>query len=246
MREIRDPDVVWEVRYLGAYCLNALGRRDDANSWIEQWFDPTEPTQEAERRILVAQQELISGRTTAAATLAASMLEDFPDVDQRAWIDLAIYASFMLRHHGQSGEARKLATAVLRRLPEHTEADAIGQLLSELTESTPGDSPANRAESLTGLAADREIVTTVRVAVLQHAVGTLREANQSERAAGALRGVLGGETTESARLTVALLLAEVLSDDLNDHAAARAAVREVLPTLHRRDLVNRARQYLGD
>src|SRR5262249_27588716 len=72
---------ITEARYVGAYCLNALGRRDDADRWMDRWFAPDVAIEAAWRGVINAQRALNRGNATEAFAIIASLYADYPDID---------------------------------------------------------------------------------------------------------------------------------------------------------------------
>lgn len=116
MKEISDPNATWEVSYIGAFCLNAMKRFDDAERWIERWFDPSRAIHEAYRTVLTAQRHLLEGQPDAATQAVESLVRDFTDLDGSEWIDVLLRTSLMLRLNGERDRARNLLIGYLQRL----------------------------------------------------------------------------------------------------------------------------------
>lgn len=235
MRDIADPNTTWETRYIGAFCLNALKRFDGAERWIDRWFDPTRAVHEAYRTVLAIQRHLLEGRRDAATQAVESLGRDFTDLDGSEWIDVLLRTSLMLRLNGQRDQARNLLIADLRRLggqPEYL----INSVLDELNAVLGEDRlEAFWLELLTGLTDEDSFPTTFRVLLRERLVADLRKAKKPRDAADMLRRSLEGEEAEFQRYRAAVLLGEVLANDLNDRESAVKLLDELLPTLKRRD-----------
>ena len=80
-----------------------------------------------------------------------------------------------------------------------------------------------------------------RVAVRSRQVDALREEERFDQAESLLREALAEEKSEYAVFRAATLLAELLKDDRDDPTAAMKMLNEVLPRLHRSDLVHQIR-----
>lgn len=88
--------------------------------------------------------------------------------------------------------------------------------------------------------------TTIRVLVRERVVADLRKAKKPRKASEFLRESLDGEQAEFQRYRAAILLAEVLAEDLNDRDAAVKLLDELLPNLKRRDFIRGVRERLQE
>jgi tetratricopeptide (TPR) repeat protein len=237
MTEIADPNATWETRYIGAFCLNAQQRFDDAERWIERWFDRTRAVHEAYRTVLAAQRHLVEGRSEAATQAIASIQRDFTDLESGEWIDVLMRASFMLRRYDQRDQARSMLLDAVPRLAGQPEY-LIHSLLTEL-DAVLGDDRLDHCLSLlTQLAADESWPPNFRAVLRDRLVADLRQAQKLREAAELLERWRDGEQAEFLRYRAAILLSDVLANDLNEREAAATALDELLPTLKRRDFTH--------
>jgi len=244
VREVPDPDASSQARLLGAYCLNVLKRFDDADRWADRWLDRGDAHEEAWRRVLAAQRDLIRGHPDAAMVALESIDADFPDLDEATRLDVLLQAATVLRKNGQLARARTLLLAELHRLSRRGEDD-FGSLLDGLDESFGPDRRADFLGALTALAADAKAPPAVRIAARDRQARALRESDQVDRAADLLRKALAEEPSEYGRVKAATALAELLAEAKEDRPAARRVLEELLPKLRRRDLAHQAREELG-
>jgi tetratricopeptide (TPR) repeat protein len=226
------PDESWEARRIGAFCLNATRRFDDAGRWIDRWFDPGSPSEEAWRTLLGAQKDLLRGRVEEAVTTIHNLRRHFPDLDLDGWLDILVRASSQLRQNGQAARARALMSEALYQLSDASE-EQVGSVLDEL-ETDINSSPSYQ-EELARIAADLKTPVVTRAAARGRLVAELREEEKSWKAAELLRESLARDEGEFLRSRAALLLGEILADDLHDRAAASVLLTAELPKLHRRD-----------
>ena len=76
--DVSDRESTTEARYLGAYCLNALGKFDESQAWTDRWFDPESALEEAWRYLLDSQRDFLRGRADSALASIDSQLSDLP------------------------------------------------------------------------------------------------------------------------------------------------------------------------
>jgi tetratricopeptide (TPR) repeat protein len=227
-----------EARYVGAYCLGALSRYDEADQWMDRYFSKSDAHEAGWRRIIGAQRELRTGHVDQAISGIEAIDADFPDLSRESRLDLTLRAATMLTRENQAGRAREILTTALAHSAGHSEED-VETLLDHLEEAASGGEtfPA----MLRRLAADLSLPLMARLLVRERQVGQLREDDHAEEAETLLREALASEKTEYARFRVAALLADVLTEDREDRAAASKVLSELLPGLKRPDLANRVR-----
>ena len=242
--EVPDPDASSQARLLGAYCLNAQKRFDEADRWAGRWLDRGDAHEEAWRRVLAAQRELICGRPDAAMAALESIDADFPDLDEETRLDVLLQAATVLRKYGQPDRARALLLTELRR-PSRRGEDDFGSLLDALDESFGADHRPGFLDALTALSADAKVPPAVRIAARARQARVLRESEQADQAADLLRKALAEEPSEYGRVKAATALAELLAEAREDRSGARRVLDELLPKLRRRDLAHQVREELG-
>jgi tetratricopeptide (TPR) repeat protein len=240
VQEIEDRGSTGEARYIGAYCLNALHRFDDAERWIERWFDPDSALEEAWRRLLGAQRDLIAGKPEAALAAVAGLERDFPDLDESSRRDVLLRTSTILRQNGRAERARELLLNELRRASGWN-PDDLSALLDELDAAYGDDARAPFLKALAKLVDDQTVPLGVRVAIRERQVQALRDGERLDEALALLRSALKREPTEFARFRAAMLLAELLAEGKEDPKAAVGVLNDLVPTLKRRDLLHQAR-----
>jgi tetratricopeptide (TPR) repeat protein len=243
VRDAADFAGITEARYAGAYCLSALGRYDDADRWMDRWFSPDDAIEAAWRRVLAAQRDLRQGRTDQALRSIDALDADFPDLDRGDRNDLILRAAAMLACEKQAGRARDLLVAALKRSEGDSEEEIAG-LLDQLEEAAGGDDGFR--DILERLAKEPSLPLMARMAVRGRRVEILRGDEHSDQAESLLRRALADETSEYARFRAATLLAEVLNEDRDDRDGARKVLTDVLPGLHRPDLLHQVRETLKD
>jgi tetratricopeptide (TPR) repeat protein len=241
VRDAADFAGITEARYDGAYCLNALGRYDEADRWMDRWLTPDDAIEAAWRRVLVAQRDLRLGRTDQAFRSLDALDADFPDLDRGDRNDLTLRAAAMLTREKQSGRARDLLVAALKRSEGDSE-DEIAGFLEQLEEAAEGE--GGFRDVIERLAKEPSLPLMARLAIRDRRVELLREDEHPDRAESLLRQSLAEETSEYARFRGATLLAEVLGEDRDDRDGARKVLTDVLPGLHRHDLVHHVREAL--
>jgi tetratricopeptide (TPR) repeat protein len=246
MKEITDPNGTWETRYTGAYCLNALRRFDEADQWIERWFDPMNPLEEAWRTVVLgSQRQLLEGKPSDALQVIESLQSDFTDLDAGQWLDVLLRSSQMLRQNGRADYARSMLDAALPRLAGQPDYQ-VHAVLDELAAVIGPDKPQEFHDELARLVDLESTSATVRVLIRDRHVDDLRKTERSREAAELLRRALESEQAEFPRFRAAMLLSEVLADDLNDREAAVKLLDELLPTLKRRDFSRGVRERLQE
>jgi tetratricopeptide (TPR) repeat protein len=241
VRDAADFAGITEARYAGAYCLNALGRYDEADRWMDRWFSPDEAVEAAWRRLLDAQRELRRGRTDAAFRTIDAIGADFPDLDREDRNDLTLRAAAMLAREKQADRARALLIAAMERSTGDSE-DEIAGFLDQLEEAAGGGDGFR--DVLDRLANEPALPLLARLAVRGRRVEALREDEHAEQAEALLRRALADEASEYARFRAAVLLSEVLHEDRDDREGAGKVLTDVLAGLHRGDLVHRVREAL--
>ncbi len=243
VRETADFDVNTEARYAGAYCLNALGRHDEADRWMDRWFTPDDAVEAGWRRVLGAQRDLRQGRADQALRSLGAIDADFPDLDQGDRVDLTLRAAAMLASEKQSDRARDLLVEALKRSAGDSEEEITG-LLDQLEEAI-GDDDGFRI-ALERLAGEPSLPIMARMAVRDRRVRNLRDGEHADQAEALLREALAGEKAEYARFRAATLLAEWLQDDRDDRAGAVKVLEDILPGLRRGDLAHQVRKAIGE
>ena len=242
--EFSDRDTTAEARYLGAYCLNALRRFDESAGWADKHFDPESPLEEAWRRLLAAQRDLLRGRLESALGAVEALARDFPDLDHDARGDLLVRTCYVLRFNGRADRARELLLAELRRSFGRTE-DEVGSLLDELSEAFGEDRRADFLETLESLGKADDVPLFVRVLARERRAEALRESDV-DRAESALRETLRDEPAEYGRVRAAKQLASILAEDREDRRAAVRVLEDLLPKLKRRDLMHQVRSAIAE
>ena len=238
--EFPDRASTTEARYAGAYCLNVLRRFAEADAWTGKHFDPESPLEEAWRRVLAAQRDLLGGKATQALASVGSLDMDFPDLDQGGRQDLKLRTTFMLRYNGRADRARQLLLDELNRSAGRPE-DEVASLLDELDEIIGAE---HRGDFLGALASLHERASTplvVRVAARERHAEILRATEKSEEAAILLRRSISDDPVEYARVRASLLLADILADDMEDRAGGASVLDQILPKVGRRDLAHQIR-----
>jgi tetratricopeptide (TPR) repeat protein len=242
-RETTDFGSITEARYAGAYCLNALGRYDEAGRWTDRWFTPDSAVEAGWRRLLLAQRDLRQGRADEAFKSLDSLDTDFPDLDRGDRLDLTLRAATMLSRENQIGRARGLLVAAIKDSAGNSEED-ITALLDQVAETVVGDRAFR--DALERLAGDPTLPLMARVAVRSRQVEALREEEHPDQAESLLRDALAKEKAEYARFRAATLLAELLNEDQDDRTEAMKVLNEVLPVLRRNDLVHQVRDAIKE
>ena len=161
--EFPDRGSTAEARYDGAYCMNVLRRFADSEQWAEKNFDPENSLEEAWRRVLGVQRDLLRGRVAAALAAVDSLDRDFPDLDQGDRQDLKLRTTHMLRYNGRADRARQLLLDELGRSTGRPQ-DEVSTLLDELAEIIGDDRRVDFLEALARLSDDPTTPLVVRVA----------------------------------------------------------------------------------
>jgi tetratricopeptide (TPR) repeat protein len=252
--EFPDREGTTEARYAGAYCLNVLRRFADAEAWTEKNFDPESPLEEAWRRVLGAQRDLLRGKVEQALEAVGSLDRDFPDLDQGNRQDLKLRTTHMLRYNGRADRARQLLLDELAHSSGRPE-DEVVSLLDELSEIIGDDRPADFSGTLARLVDDPASPMIVRVAARERRARLLVEMKQFDPAIAFLQLAIDKDTVEYARVRAALALVDLLDEPptgdeadpklirrLPDRAAASKVLAEILPTIGRRDLAHQVRK----
>jgi outer membrane protein assembly factor BamD (BamD/ComL family) len=234
---------ITEARYVGAYCLGALSRYDEADRWMDRWFSADNAVEAGWRQVLTAQRELRQGHVNQAFAAIEALDADFPDLDRDDRLDLTLRAATMLTRENQPGRARELVVAALKQSAGHSEEN-IDALLDQLAETASGDD--SFLVILNRLAGDTSLSLMARVVVRDRHVRSLREGERSDQAELLLREALTNERGEYARFRAATLLAELLNEDRDDRAGAAKVLDDLLPSLRRNDLVHQVRETIKD
>lgn len=245
MKEITDPSGTWETRYTGAYCLNALRRFDEAEQWIDRWFDPMNAIEEAWRTLLGAQRQLLKGEPSEALQAIESLQRDFTDLDSGQWLDILLRSSLMCRQNERADYARSMLDAAVPRLAGQPDY-LIQAVLDELAAVIGSDKPQEFLDELARLTDLESTAPTVRVLIRERQVDGLRTTERSREAAELLRRALEREQAEFPRFRAAMLLSEVLANDLNERESAVRLLEELLPALKRRDFSRGVRERLQE
>lgn len=244
IQEVHDLDQTLDARYLGAYCLNAMERFDDADQWMNAALDDESALEEAWRQVLSAQRALLDSKPEAALATVAALESTFPELDLGSRLDLVWRASSMLRLNGQAGQAREMLLATLRRTPGIEQAWILA-LLEELADAVGEQRPADYMQDLAALASDATVAPLIRVAAREEQIERYRDHDQAPKALALLRDVLATETADFVRYRAATLLAEILAMDQEEPAQAINLLTEELNRLKRRDLAEKMRVQLN-
>ncbi len=239
--EVQDRDSTTDARYLGAYCLNALRKFADSEAWVDRLFNPARSLEEAWRRLLGAQRDLLLGEVDSARGAMDSLNTDFPDLDDEERHDLLLKTSFLLRLNGRADRARELIGAELLLCSGRPE-DQVESLLDELEAAFGDDRHADFLTALGRLSGDRKAPVVVRVSARDRHTEALRGDEHPEEAEAMLREALAGETAEFPRCRAAMKLAEILADDLEKPDEALKLLDQLRTQLKRRDLINELRE----
>ena len=240
LKENGDRDSTREARYVGAFCLNALRRPDEAIAWAEHKFDPASPLEEAWRRLLEAHRDMLAGRLEPAQITIDALATDFPDLEPADRDDLLVRTCRVLREVGQTTRARDLLLRELRLISGRGE-DQAGSLLEELEKTAGKEHRDAFLEDLSKLAGDSTTPLVIRVAARRVQAQALCDDEQAEQAESLLRQALKVESTEYGKAQLGVTLAEVLADDREDRPAAVRLLDDLVPGLKRRDLIHRVK-----
>lgn len=240
---IADVGQITEARYAGAYCLNALGRYDESERWMDRWFQPDDAIETGWRRVLKGQHELRTGHLNDAFTTIDSLSTDFADLAQDSRFDLTLRAATMLTRENQATRARELLLATLKQSTGQSE-DSVNALLDQLQETAQSND--SFAAILESLALDKSLPLVARVIVRDRRVQILREGEHAEQAESLLRSALTKETDEFARFHAATRLAELLNEDKDDPNAASELLKSASQNLRRNDLGHRIREMIKE
>ena len=244
VKEVSDPEASSPARLCGAYCLNALRRFDDAERWADQWLDRGHAHEEAWRRVLAAQRDLIQGHPDAAMATLEAIEADFPDLDEGARLDILLQTASVLRKHGHPDRARTLLGAEFRR-PSRRAEDDFSALLEALSQTFGPDHRADFLDALSDLSTDPKVPMPIRVAARDRHAQALREDDHDDRAADLLRKALADEPSEYGRVKAAIALANLLAEAKEDRTNAARVLADLLPRLRRRDLAHQVREELA-
>ncbi|GAC1471086.1 MAG: hypothetical protein NVSMB9_16840 [Isosphaeraceae bacterium] len=244
MKEGGDRGSTTEARYAGAFCLNALRRFDESEAWADRHLDPESSLEEAWRRLLRAQRDLLQGRTVDALAEVDALAVAFPDLDRGSRQDLTLRTSYILRSNGQGDRAREMILDELRLAPGRPE-DEVTALLDELESIFGEDHRVDFLAALNRLTTGTRTSIVARVVARERLVQSLRDDDHSDRAETLLREAMTTETTEFGRFRVAIQLASVLAEDLKQRDAAANVLKSLLPRLKRRDLIHQLQEALN-
>ncbi len=240
-QEVQDRDNTTEARYLGAYCLNALRKFEDSETWADRLFDPESALEEAWRRLLGAQRDLLRGQADSALGAMNSLATDFPDLDAEGRQDLLLKTSYVLRNNGRADRARDLLQAELLISTGRPE-DQVESLFDELEAAFGDDRRADFLTALGQLSRDLKAPVVVRVSARDRHAQALRDDEQPNEAEAMLREALAAETAEFPRCRAAMKLAEILADDIEEPDDAVKLLDEQSANLKRRDLIKELRE----
>jgi tetratricopeptide (TPR) repeat protein len=235
--EVQDRGSTTEARYLGAYCLNALRKFDESEAWASRLFDPESPLEEAWRRLLGAQRELLRGQVDSALGMVDSIAADFPDLDQDGRQDLLLKTAHVLRFNGRADRARELLQAELVNSAGRPQ-DNVDSLFEELEAAFGDDRRADFLAALGRLSGDRKAQVVVRVSARDRHAQALKDDDLAEKAETMLREAIAAETAEFPRFRAAMKLAEILADDPAKREDAPKVLDQLRANLKRRDLIN--------
>jgi tetratricopeptide (TPR) repeat protein len=236
-KEVDDREATTQARYLGACCLNAMNKFKESEAWADRLFDPESPLEEAWRRLLGAQHDLLLGRVESSLAAVESLAGDFPDLDQNDRQDLLLKTTYVLRSSGRSDRAAELLTAELVRSAGRPE-DEVDALLDELETIFGDDRELEYLAALRRLADDSKVPIVVRVSALDHHAEALVESEREREAEAMLRNVLVSETAEFPRFRAGLKLAEILLDEPARRDEGIKVIEQVRSGLKRRDLIH--------
>ncbi len=243
VEQAADFSGIAEVHYAGAYCCIALGRYAEADRWMDRWFRPDDAEAAGWRRILEALRALRSGRSEAALRSIEALDADFPDLDRSDRLDLTLRAAAMLAREHQSGRSRDLLIATLRKSLGDSE-DELAGLLDQLEDALPDDGAFG--EMLAKLAGEPALPLMARVVVRERRVQDLRGDDHADKGEQLLRAALAAETSEFPLCRAARLLAELKRDDQDDPPGALKVLKDILPRLHRPDLIYQVREEIQE
>ncbi len=239
--EIEDRETTTEARYLGAYCLNALRRFDESERWAAGRFDPETPIEEAWRSVLKIQRDLLDGRADAALKGVDALPTTYPDLDQDDRVDLLTRLAFVLRFNGRVDRARLLLMDELKR-PLHRSEDDANWLFDQLAEVV-GDGPEAGLEgALTELIGHETTPVVVRAVARDRLVRKLRDEDAAGKAEELLRKAVADDPAEFGRFRAATGLADLLAEAKGDRPGALRVLKDLEPTLKRRDLAHKLRE----
>ena len=245
VKDAPDRDTIGEARYQGAYCLNALRRFDESAAWAERHFDPESPLEEAWRRLLNAQGNLLRGRLDSALKAVDSLNLDFPDLDHDARRDLLVKTCHVLRYNGRADRARELLLDELNRSSGRPE-DEVSALFDALADVNSQDRPASYLGALEALAADPKTPLFVRVVARERLAQALKDDGKAQQAQAVLRAALTDDQAEYLRVRVATRLAELIAESEAEKPAALKVLEDLLPKLARRDLILQIKKAADD
>jgi tetratricopeptide (TPR) repeat protein len=239
VKAVADFAAISQARYIGAYCLNALSRYDEADRWMRQWFSPDDALEAGWRRVLSAQRELRQGRVDNALGAINAVGLEFPDLDRDDRIDLTVRVATMLTRENQPARARDMLIAAINHSSVQSEENVEG-LLEQLKEASSGD--VSFLSMLERLASDANVPFLARIVVRERRVDALCEDERADDAEALLRRALAEDKEEYARFRAAIRLAELLDDEQEDKTEAVRVLKDILSSLKRSDLAHRARE----
>ena len=244
VEESTDSDATARARFAGAYCLGELKRFDDAERWEGRWLDRGDAHEEALRRVLAAQRDLIRGKVEAAVSALTGLDGEFPDLDEGSHLDALLQATGVLCKHGKADKAREMLRNELKRPSKHA-GDDFDSILDRLEEAYGKDRQSSFLNTLNTLANDGSVPMVARVALRERQAQALCRDGKADRAGELLRETLNREPAEFARVKAALKLADILANDRNDPPGAIKVLDELLPKLKRRDFAHEVRAQLA-
>jgi tetratricopeptide (TPR) repeat protein len=243
VKDAADFAAITEARYVGAYCLNALSRYDEADGWMDRWFSADDAAETGWRRVLSAQRDLRQGRVEKALAAIEAIGADFPELDRDDRLDLTMRAAAMMTRENQPARARDLLLSAIRQSGGLSE-DNLDALVDQLEEASSVDESFE--SMLDRLAVDTNLPFLARVVIRDRRAQALRDHEHSGEAETLLRGALAEEKQEYGRFRAATLLAELLDDEADDRSEAIKVLKEILPGLRRGDLAHRVREKIAE
>ena len=252
--EFPDRESTTEARYAGAYCLNVLRRFADAEAWIEKHFDPENPLEEAWRRVLGGQRDLLKGKVEQALDAVGSLDKDFPDPRPgcSSGSQAPDHAHAPLQRPGRSSPpASPRRAGPLDRPPRGRGSTRSSTNFRKSSATTVGLISPPRSQGWSRTPASPLIV---RVAARERRARHLIEDNEIEPTVELLRLAIEKDPVEYARVRAALTLAEILCEPAEDEeghvkrvrranaADAAKVLADILPTIGRRDLAHQVRK----
>ena len=227
-----------DAQLVGAFCLNSLRRFDEADKWTKRWFDLKTARGERMRRVLEIQRDLLRGNSKAAFRRVDRLQTDFPELAGEERLETLLMANFVLRSNGQVDRAFKLLADALPTLRDFKE-ETIHSVLTEMITTLGDIDPKQIMDRFEHLAGRTDIPPNVRAQIRGIQVDSLMESEQPRAAADLLRLVMKTDKSQYVRCEAVLLFADLMTEELDDPAAARDKLTDVLKRLTRRDLILR-------